>query len=552
MINSTMSEIIYNQRKEDNKIILYKNYSNINHHVFNNDIYLPIKPNKGRKIFYFYDVESIHYTKNNHIKLELVKNTAFQLTKPIQIKRNYNNPFARLDLKLYERNIKKNGDNLIISSYFVERRRELNCRIFSRDVRKYIISFNTKTGNFTTIKNVSRNKTLIRKNSFSQLKEIFTIICKSGNFENNQFYNTLYSLFNDNYSTSEQYTYENVMDSIYGFFIKQKRIKVPNDYIKLLNQCYPTEVFFKKNDRKLFMSILDKYKIKSNITNKILHQYPDINLKPFASFLQLLGKDFNKYVGNLNITEFIHNEDNRTVHFDVPSTIYSLTNKDKENLVKIVNDIDQRHYNFSTHTLIVDHINMLSTLREYNFNININATTSHAFDIEHREFSKLHDLIKRGTEIQYIFSEKTIKEIEEPLIVKINIDDNVIHETFYPVLLKKETEYVDEGKIMHHCVGSYANKTKSVIVSIRTKDNTDRITCEFDTATGRCIQARHIQNAQPPGDFVLALDELKKKTTRLALYGILHSIETKYVPIVINGIEVKKETPVPYLQEELF
>lgn len=573
MINSIMSEIIYNQRKEDNEITLYKNYSNIKHHVFNNGIYLPFKPNKGRKIFYFYGEEPVkevpaHYgeksgfvdvfTNNNYFKLELVKNKTFQLTKPIQIKRNYNNPFARLDLNLYVRKIIKNGDKLIISSYILKRCRDFNCRIFEKVKINNVISINIKTGNFTTIRYLTKNNTLIRKNSFKELNEVFELISKCGDLNNYVFFNELNKLFNINYSELEKYTFLDVINSIYDFFIKQKQIKVPNEYNGLLNQCYPTEVFLKKNDRKLILSILDKYKIKSNITNKILHQNPNISLKSFAGFLQLLGKDFNKYVSSLDVNKFIHNEKNYNIHYEIPRRINTLTNKDKENLVKIINDVKNNNvrvkdcYGENIHILIVDHINMLASLRDYNLDVSINAKTFNSFSIEHREFSKKYALIKKGYEMEYTFTEKTINEIEEPITIKGIFDRNVIHETFYPVLLKKENEYIEEGQIMHHCVGSYANKVKSVIISIRTKDNKDRITCEFDTSTGNCIQARHVQNAQPPADFILALDELKKKTKKLATYGLLHSTEAKQVPLIINGIEVKKEIPVPYLQEELF
>jgi len=558
-----MKEIIFIQRKEDNNIKLFKNYSNIKNHNFNQKLYLNDKPIKGRKVFYFYDYNKPQskdsmddiFGNSSHISLEQVKNKTFRLNKDIQIKRNYNNPFAILNLNIWERKITKKDDNLTISIYSLYRNKDLNCRIFSRTVGNVVISFNIKTGNFTTIRDFSKTKKIIRKNSFSELETVFYYFNKFNDFENEIFFNEICRLFNDNFETTKQYDFEDVKESLISFFIKQKRIKTPNDYIFLLKQCYPTELFLKKNDRKLVMSILDKYNIKSNITNKIFHQYPKINLKPFAAFLHLLGKDFNKYVGNLNIKNFSYKKKYENNHFDIPSTTYTLTKKDKENLVKIVNSLDNDvlydKYDHNMHTHIVDHINMLATLREYDLNYNINATTYDAFQIEHSEFGKLHSLIKKGYEIEYVFSEKTINEIEEPINVKIELNDKVVYETFYPVLLKKENEYKEEGKIMHHCVGSYVNKVKSVIISIRTIDNTDRITCEFDTATGRCIQAKHIQNAQPPGDFILALDVLKKKTARLASYGLLHSTETKTIPLVINGIEVKKDKVVPHLQDDL-
>jgi hypothetical protein len=93
---------------------------------------------------------------------------------------------------------------------------------------------------------------------------------------------------------------------------------------------------------------------------------------------------------------------------------------------------------------------------------------------------------------------------------------------------------------MHHCVATYSDKQKSIIVSIRTKDGKDRVTCEFHCQDGKLIQARHFCNKQPPADMMLAVEQLSIKTKKFARLGILHSIEMKKVPIIINGIEVDK------------
>ena len=122
--------------------------------------------------------------------------------------------------------------------------------------------------------------------------------------------------------------------------------------------------------------------------------------------------------------------------------------------------------------------------------------------------------------------------------------------------MKREEEYDEEGRFMHHCVASYSDKEKSIVISIRTENKQDRVTCEFDCQTGTLIQARHFCNNQPPADIEMAVDKLKEKTKIYARMGILHSLDKKKVPIKINGIEVMSEHREPrrideFIQEEM-
>jgi hypothetical protein len=170
------------------------------------------------------------------------------------------------------------------------------------------------------------------------------------------------------------------------------------------------------------------------------------------------------------------------------------------------------------------------------------ARTYDEFNAEHMELSKMISFIKKGWVIEYYFNEKMVNEIEKPVKLKINLDNDEFGEiTFYPYILKREEEYDEEGRFMHHCVASYSDKDKSIIVSLRTKNKEDRVTCEFDCQTGTLIQARHFCNKQPPADMELAIEKLKNITKYYARIGMLHSTEKRKVPVKINGVEVTPE-----------
>jgi hypothetical protein len=94
---------------------------------------------------------------------------------------------------------------------------------------------------------------------------------------------------------------------------------------------------------------------------------------------------------------------------------------------------------------------------------------------------------------------------------------------------------------MHHFVASYSNKDVSIIVSLRTEDMLDRVTCEFNCASGDLQQARHFCNGEPPEKMKRAIENLKPIVSKFARMKLLKSIEKNKVPVKINGVEVTLE-----------
>jgi len=82
-----------------------------------------------------------------------------------------------------------------------------------------------------------------------------------------------------------------------------------------------------------------------------------------------------------------------------------------------------------------------------------------------------------------------------------------------------------------------------MVVSIRKLNGLDRVTCEFEIQSGRLIQARHFCNATPPEDYNIVIEDVKDKVRLLARYGTLNWKEKRKAPVIINGIEVKHDTP---------
>ena len=142
--------------------------------------------------------------------------------------------------------------------------------------------------------------------------------------------------------------------------------------------------------------------------------------------------------------------------------------------------------------------------------------------------------------------------VENP--ISVTIGDGVA-KTFYPVLLKIDAEYSEEGGHMHHCVSSYADKDLSIIVSLR-EDSVfgfERVTSEFDVRDKSCIQSKYFCNAAPPEKFKDALKILKDRINKYK--GSIKAVEKQKVPLIINGVQIKEqveeETFIEYIERNL-
>lgn len=545
---------------------------------------LPNKKTKPGSVFYFTTNEEIterfNLTPTN-------KTSEWFTSKEHQIKRHYGNPFSEITIEIIERSIRKHGDKVTIKIYHSTRTRGFNCLHFKKNYNVSSITVNLKNGNFwigKIFKSGKNKKTLFRCNSFLDLSDILRKninpfrVSSSIPFTSVE-YDNFEKIFDDKSFSSKVHEVLGIVDGnenysrdplmFFGDFVtsfhNKKQIKMPNgDFRYWLTRLYPTEKYLKKNDRKLVASILDMLGLKSKVTIKIFHTYPSIDLFSFVSLCRYFGSNYNKYIGNVNNEVFINScldlnlksETHRHFKHDLETNkqyISKLNDTEKENLVKIVNSLQNSNERRRKLSLLFiqeldDHFNMINKIREIDPTVYMRARDINEFEVEHRELSKTISVIRKGWTVEYQYDQKTLEQLEKPL--ECLYDDYTIHH-LYPTILKREEDYIEEGQHMHHCVASYSNKDKSIIISVRTENGHDRVTCEFDIQTGRCLQKRSFCNAQPPKHFENGLDIMEGIVLKLARFGILNWKEKKRVPVKINGIEISKEL-LPINATELF
>jgi hypothetical protein len=517
----------------------------------------------------------------------------FYTTKDRHIKKYYNEPFSDILVVILERSIIRRGDKVTIKTNKYTKHRGFNCKYFKANKFSTSVTFDMIKGDFLLVTSAGKDKCrkklkpTFRKNSFNHLLNF--IKSPDGPFrflrnhmgKNNGLYKELYYAFDDKQFNQSLYSVFNRMityptdgtlfrdlfyDEVMRWFINTKKIKTPNEYRDLILRYYPTEKYLKKNDRKLVASILDVFQIKSKITIKLLHERPNIDLRSLIKLCYLFGDQYQKYIGSIGFNMFgvmstINDLPSSSLRMmestcsDYKNHGYDINDIEKENLLKVLTSEPKNgsiiNENFTG--LIVDHFRMLNRIREYDPNIRMRANNITKFHSEHNELSKIISAIKKGWVIQYFYPEETIRQIQQPIKVFKSIDigpdlkgtDMDDYITITPHVLTREEEYIEEGKFMHHCVASYTETDTSIIISLRTDDQQDRVTCEFQISSGKLIQARHFSNAQPPKQFEFVIEEVTDIVRLHARFGTLNWLKKDRVPIKINGIEIPAEKREP-------
>lgn len=578
------------------QISLLKNYSDITQRqITTRRMTLKIYPKDRHHIFYTHDGHNsftnyalpgyplVHFEA---IPLTRVKSNNdgnnFFTTKDRHIKRHYNNPFAEITIYKIERWIKKEGDKITMKLFCQERTRGINKIYFTKKVQSTTITFNLSNGNFRTIEYIKHKKTKQKKfytNSISALKTSMNRMSKVENkikdnpnpifkefakeFDNLLFYFVIKDTFKFGDRCPDGNIVINFLKQWIQKFIELKKIKTPNDNSEtLISFFYPTEKYLKKNDRKLIASILDYFGVKSKITIKLLHTVPPNAIMPIVMLCRLMGNDFSKYIGNISIDSFLDLSKDYRVDAGSKHRLndireqFILCDTEKENIIKIINSVPHSH-TFAIIDMFYDHFKMLDKVVLYYPEMKMRSTTYETFKLEHAELSKIEQAIKVGWSIEYLFDNNMIQAIEKPIeittldeaplmyfenrrerreheIQMANWPVSATRRVFEPKILRTSEDYLEEGMYMHHCVGGYIDQENSIIISLRHEK--DRVTCEFDVKSRKCLQSRYFTNDPPPIYYHKAIEQLKNRV--LSYRGKIIPLEKLKKLLEINGKQV--------------
>lgn len=538
-------------------------------------------PKVKYKRYSYFSLNDLSFSENFSIQHISEKKNTFTTDKQHQILRHYGNPFSRVELYTSERSIKKDDNKVSIRIYENFKYRGFNSRYYKKNTLSLGMTIDLKHGNITfskTQKQKRSKSSTVYRNTFSTLKTEFSYYLFDSHFSDfekkisdeklrkkisddfkvSEFVSVIYDTLGIDKSKRNLDSRNDFIETIIRYFTEKKKIKIPNGEINhFIIDLYPTEKFLKTNDRKLISSVLDSLGLKSKFSIKILHEYPKLNLYAYGVLSKIFGSEYPKYFGNLNKGHFIESKNDYTYpikySLNTYQLPYELSSVEKDNLISLMNSSVESYFTQEKIIVLSDHLKMIKDLQQYDPTIIFKSKTPQEFIRYHSELSALSVKLKKGWVVEYTFSDMMVNEVEKPITFVVennwvnendyNVKPIPISLTFYPYILKREEEYEEEGSFMHHCVATYAKKVKSIIISVRTEDKTDRVTCEYNCQDGRLLQARHFCNALPPADMSVAVEKLTERVKKYARLGMLHAIEQKKVPLKINGVEVMKTVP---------
>ena len=467
------------------------------------------------------------------------------------IKKHYADVNVKVDTFTFERSIRFKEDDILLKWTAFRKHREKGKKYFSKRFDSSLLKVNTKTGNFLTVRaqgtSKHRKRSNIKTNSFDELHNFLlgTYFWQpSAYFKHSRGYRpqvNINEIFTNKGFHDRLPFFLHSMEGFYRFFIEKKNIKVPDEgYEKLLSEYYPTEKYFKTNDRKLVQSVMDVLGIKSKFSIKVFHRNPKLNIPHYTFLYKLLGGEPNisnvresiycdeePFHGNFGHNKWSVIRFNRDIDFNLPDQV-------KSNIIKILNDPMRVLDGYELTGLIYDHLRMIKKIKPYYPDITISSTTYKTFMLDHSYVSKLHSEINKGYEVVFKYDDDMVRKIES-----LTFPGGI-----QPYILKSESDYREEGDRMKHCVYSYLDYENSLLISLRSPLDV-RVTVEYDTKSGELKQHKTTSNHPSPMNFKKIIeDDLTPIVVSYAKKGKLKQMDREERPIIINGKMVPMREPI--------
>jgi hypothetical protein len=319
-------------------------------------------------------------------------------------------------------------------------------------------------------------------------------------------------------------------------------IKIPNNWRKF------TGVFFskkelQKSNMNLVDAAMDKLRLKGSKVKQIFNEmdwvdfdrlYIAYNLLGIDKFNKIENKVFDEYYTTDEFSKsmemnkmgryyecFYSDKYNYPNHY-IGRALISLTSKEKDRILDLIPHFDGYKWN-----TLLDHLDMKRELVNLGENVKLKFTNMSSFNLEHEEFSRLLQSYRKG-EVERFYGDVDI--LETPIEYE--------GETYYPILLRKTSDYEKESQHQRNCVRTYAERPECLIFSIR-KGATygdERITVEYQYRKNEIlnVQERAKFNELPSTEF----SQVAK--IQLANLNLMYKLGTLKLPKLIKKYRTGK------------
>jgi hypothetical protein len=333
-------------------------------------------------------------------------------------------------------------------------------------------------------------------------------------------------------------------------------IKIPNNWRKF------TGIFFskkelQKSNMNLVDAAMDKLRLKGSKVKQIFNEMDWVDFDRLYISYNLLGIDkFNKIENKVFDEYYSTDESSITMEMNKMGRYYEcfytdkynypnhyigralipLTSKEKDRILDLIPYFDG--YKWST---LLDHLDMKRDLVNLGEDVKLKFTNMSSFNLEHEEFSRLLQSYRKG-EVERFYGD--IEILETPIEYE--------GETYYPILLRKTSDYEKESQHQRNCVRTYAERPDCIIFSIR-KGATygdERITVEY--RYGR----NEITNVQERAKFneLPSLEFSQVAKIQLANLNLMYKLGTLKLPKMVktyrSGKVIEQESTFRSLEHE--
>lgn len=429
---------------------------------------------------------------------------------------NYNN----LCSSIYHDSVKilteKYQNKISLKIFLNVRTRQLSSRFFKKNTRLFFLTYNFETndlyvGKLTNYhKKRKKNKT-IRRNDYKGTFESFTvkvrrILNQFDDFnslfvkQQNEMVNSIYHSFLQEFPEWKMDIPLSETDSfLYKNYLLKKNIKFPNNFASFMNLYpQPTLKIYRKCKNKMVEGFMYINGLKGKKINAILNEVKLVNFEFFKYTISLFGYEYIISKSKEDIKKILEYPNffsgTPGVNSEFKSIIDIMTRIEKDRVYNVMfdNSDDIGLWTF------LDHIQFYHIINKYE-KIKWLSKTSEEFKQEHLTWSAKVDEIKN-----YIVT----RHYDENLLKYIEIPIDTLGVKYYPKVLTKNTDYLEESLTQSNCVKTYKQKARSLIISLRKGDlfSKERLTieCIFTKSDKNEIILKRIQTRarfnEPPGD----------------------------------------------------
>ena len=454
--------------------------------------------------------------------------------------KHFGNPLASVHFNRQRLFIEEGDDKISIKFQFYQKTRKVGGRYFTeRKVTNYL-TFNFKkkmfySGTFSTKKKQVIGRSMKVNPTYYAIETFLRNIRIENSVAVDQYLYFFLEKIWDRMGIENPQNFQwDCMRSFYSLtYYLVNGIKIPNNWRKF------TGIFFskkelKKFDMNLVDTAMDKLKLKGSKVKQIFNEMEWIEFDRLYLTYKLLGIDrFNK-IENKYFDEFYSGDEiGRTMEENRMGRYYEcfysensqylpnrlsvpLTPKEKDRIADLIPHLTD--YRFST---LLDHLDMKRDLMNLGEDVKFKFTNISSFNLEHEEFSRLLQSYRKG-EVERFYGD--VDSLETPIEHE--------GETYYPVLLRKTTDYEKESQHQRNCVRGYSERPDCFIFSIRkgSIDGDERITVEYQ------YRKNEILNVQERAKFneTPSLEFSQVARIQLANINLMYKLGTLKLPKLVK------------------